>query len=232
MVWIRAVSERGLRPQEPLLVGVEDRHQRHFGQVQSLAQQIDAHEHVEFSEAQAAQDLDPLEGVDLAVQITDPHPELDEVVREVLGHLLGEGGDENALVLLGAYPDLLDQVIDLTFRRPDDDFRIDQPGRAHDLLDHLGRGLDLVRARSGRQEHRLVDLPDELVEAQGPVVHRRRETETVFDERVLARAVSFELAVELRHHLVGLVEHDEEVVGEVVEQGERGLARRAPVEVA
>ena len=47
-------------------------------------------------------DLDPLDRVDLRVQVPDPDPHLDEVVGQVLGHLLRERGDEHALVLLGA----------------------------------------------------------------------------------------------------------------------------------
>ena len=62
----RRLDQRRLRAQEALLVGVEDRHQRDLGQVEPLAQQVDADQHVELAEPQVAQDLDPLEGVDVA----------------------------------------------------------------------------------------------------------------------------------------------------------------------
>jgi hypothetical protein len=67
------LDERGLRAQEPLLVGVQDGHQRHLGQVQPLAQQVDADQGVELAEAQLAQDLDPLDRVDLGVQVAHLH---------------------------------------------------------------------------------------------------------------------------------------------------------------
>src|SRR5258708_14681744 len=51
--------------QEALLVGVEDRYERHLGHVETLAQEVDAHEHVEFTQAQPPDDLDALDGVDL-----------------------------------------------------------------------------------------------------------------------------------------------------------------------
>ena len=52
------------------------------------------------------------------------------------------------------------------------------------------------------------------------------------DQRVLAGPVAFVLAVELRDGDVRLVEHDHEVVGEVVEERVRHLAGRAAVEVS
>ena len=66
------LDQRRLAAEEALLVGVEDRHQRHLGQVEPLAQQVDADEHVELAQAQLADDLDPLERVDLGVQVARP----------------------------------------------------------------------------------------------------------------------------------------------------------------
>ena len=71
---------------------------------------------------------------------------------------------------------------------------------------------------------------DELVEPQGPVVERGREPEAVLDERLLAGPVTLVLSVQLRDGHVRLVEHAEEVVGEVVEQGVRHLAGFPTVE--
>jgi hypothetical protein len=92
------LDERARAAQEALLVGVEDRHQGDLGQVEALAQQVDADQHVELAAAQIAQDLDALEGVDVAVQVADAHAELGVVLGEILGHALGERGDEHALV--------------------------------------------------------------------------------------------------------------------------------------
>jgi hypothetical protein len=59
------LDERGVRPEEPLLVGIEDGHQRHLGEVQSLPEQVDPHQDVELSQAKIAEDLDPMQRVDL-----------------------------------------------------------------------------------------------------------------------------------------------------------------------
>ena len=53
----------------------------------------------------------------------------------------------------------------------------------------------------------------------------------MLDEDVLAAEVAEVLAVQLRDGLVALVDDQQEVLGEVVEQGERRLAVAAPVDV-
>jgi hypothetical protein len=84
--------------------------------------------------------------------------------------------------------------------------------------------------RRRRDEHELRHLAQELVEAERPVVERRREPEAEVDERLLARAVALVHAAELRHGLVGLVDENHKVVREVVEQRERCVPAAAPLE--
>jgi hypothetical protein len=62
-------------------------------------------------------------------------PSVEQVVGEVLGHLLGQRGDQDPLVLLGAGADLVDQVVDLALGRLDHDLGVDEAGRSDDLLD-------------------------------------------------------------------------------------------------
>jgi hypothetical protein len=110
------LDERGLAAQEALLVGVEDRHEGDLGQVEALAQQVDADEDVVLAQAQVADDLDALERVDLRVQVADLEAHLEQVVREVLGHLLGQRRDEDALLAVDDLADLVHQVVDLVAR--------------------------------------------------------------------------------------------------------------------
>ena len=58
-----------------------------------------------------------------------------------------------------------------------------------------------------------------------------RQAEAVLDEHVLAAAVAHVLAVQLRDGDVALVDDEQEVLREVVEQGERRLAVDAAVDV-
>jgi archaellum component FlaC len=72
MVWM----SEPLVAQEALLVGVHHAHEAHLRQVEALAEQVDADQHVELAHAQVAQDLHPLEGVDVGVQVAHAHAEL------------------------------------------------------------------------------------------------------------------------------------------------------------
>src|SRR5438093_8337526 len=71
-----------------LLVGIEDRDERDLGQVETLAQQIDADEYVVLAEPQVADDLEPFERVDLRMEVANLHPPREQVVREGFRRLL------------------------------------------------------------------------------------------------------------------------------------------------
>ena len=87
------VSER----RKPFLVGVEDRDQRAFGDVEALAQQVDADQHVEGAEAQVADDLDALDGVDVGMHVAHAHAVLVQIFGEVLRHALGQRRHQRAV---------------------------------------------------------------------------------------------------------------------------------------
>ena len=87
-----------LAAEESLLIGVQDGHQAHLRQVQSLPQQIDAHQHVELAQPQISDDLHALNGLDIRVHIPHPDTGVLQVLRQVLCHLLGEGSHQDPLV--------------------------------------------------------------------------------------------------------------------------------------
>jgi hypothetical protein len=53
------LDQRGSAAQEALLVSIQDRHQRHLGQVQPLTEQVDPDEHVELAQPQLPEQLHP-----------------------------------------------------------------------------------------------------------------------------------------------------------------------------
>src|SRR5580704_11723407 len=104
---------------------------------------------------------------------------------------------------------------------------------ADDLFYDYAGGLgELVGAGGGGDVDDLAGAGLELLEAEGAVVECGGEAEAVVDEVLLAAAVAMPHAVELRDSDVGLVDEDEEVAGEVVEEGWWRLAGETTGEVA
>ena len=150
------LDERGLRAQEALLVRVQDCDKRHLRDVQTLAQQVDADQHVEHAETQVAHQLLPLDGLDVMMHVTHLDARGFEIVGQVLGHLFGQSRDKHALTLGRARVDLTDQVVDLPVDRAHHDLRVKQAGRADDLLDHLPGAGQLVLAGRRRNINDLI----------------------------------------------------------------------------
>ena len=135
------LNQRRLAAQKTFLVGVEDRDQRAFGNVEALAQQVDADQRVERAEPQVADDLDALDGVDVGMHVAHADALFVQVFGEILGHALGQHGDQRPVAAARHLAHLADQIVDLGARRPHVDRRIDQPGRADHLLDEHAAGL-------------------------------------------------------------------------------------------
>ena len=91
--------------------------------------------------------------------------------------------------------------------------------------------LQLVGARRGRDVEHLVHAALELGEGQRTVVQGRGQPEAVLHQRLLARAVAAVHAADLRQCLVGLVDDDQGVLGQVIHQGRGRLPRLAAGEV-
>ncbi len=216
-----------------LLVGVEDRHQGAFRNVEAFPEEVDADEHVEGAEPQVADDLDPLQRVDVGVHVAHAHAVLVQVLGEVLGHALGQRGHQRPVAGLGDRLDLAQQVVDLGAGRADLDHRVDQAGGADHLLGEDAAGaLHLPLAGRGRDVDRLRPHRVPFLEAQRPVVQAGRQAEAVLGQRRLPAEVAPVHAADLGHGDVALVGEDQGVVGQVLEQGRRRLAGPAAGEVA
>ena len=133
----------------------------------------------------------------------------------------------------GPLADLFQEIVDLSSNRPDLQHRIDEPGRADDLLDDdASRFLQLVGTGRGRHEDDLVGARLPFLKVERPVVERRRQPEAVGNQHFLSRPVAVVHAPDLRHRLMALV-HDEQRIGrQIVEQRRRRLTRRPPGEMA
>ena len=129
---------------------------------------------VVLAEAQLADDLDPLERVDLGVQVTRLDAGLQHVVRQVLRHLLRQRRDEHALARLLTAADLVEEIVDLVLRRAPGRPRGRRSPSAGSAAPTRVTSCGLERPRRRGDEHELVPAVEELVEAQRSVVERRR----------------------------------------------------------
>ena len=184
------LDQAALRAQKALFVGIQNGHQRHLGDVQPLAQQVDAHQHIEHPQTQVADDLYALHRIHIRVQIAHLDAVFSQVLSELLGHALGQGGDEHALGLLHAQTDFLQHIVHLRAGWAHFNFWIDQARGAHQLLHHLAAVLLFVLGGRGRDKNGLAHALLKLLQLQRPVVQRRRQAKAVLHQRGLARAVA------------------------------------------
>ena len=137
--------------------------------------------------AQAADDFDALDGLDVRVQVAHAHAEVVIVVGQILGHLLGQAGDQHARARLDPLANFVEQVVDLGAGLAHLDFGIDETGRTNKLLDHqAGRVLELVVARRGRDVNHLARDPLPFLEIERAIVERGGQPEAELDQRLLA----------------------------------------------
>ena len=132
------LNQTRLAAKKSFLVRVENRYERNLRQIESLAQKIDSHEHIELAFAQRAQNLYALNRINVAVEILHAHADVAQVICEFLSRALGERGDQHALLEIAALSGFLHQIINLTFERLDCDFGINQARWSHHEFSHAG----------------------------------------------------------------------------------------------
>ena len=88
------LDQRTLGAQKPFLVGIQNRDQRDFRKIQTLAQQVDADHHVEYAGTQVANDLDALNRVDVRMQVAHLDAVFGQKLGQVFRHALGQRRDQ------------------------------------------------------------------------------------------------------------------------------------------
>ena len=149
-----------------------------------------------------------------------------QVVGQLLGHALGQCGDQHALVFVDPDADFTQHIIDLVGSRTHLYLRVYQTGGAHDLLDHLPCMLLLVSGWCGGYKNRLPHLAFELFKLQRPVVQRTGQPKAIVHQVVFARPVAVVHGVELANHDVTFVQEHHRVFGHVIAQRRRRRACR------
>ena len=165
------------------------------------------------------------------MHVVHAHALVEQVVRKILRHALGERGHEHALTLGSAHLDLVHEVVYLATHRAQLDLGVQQARRPDDLLDLLLAHCLLVVTGRRRNVDELRYALLELIKAQGTVVERRRQTKAMVDKGYLARAIALIHTTHLRHSDVALVNDAEHVLGKVVDERVGRLAGVPAVQV-
>ena len=227
------LGEGAAAAQEALLVGIQDGHQGYRGDVQAFAQEVDADEHVEEAVLEIFDNLHTLGRVYVGMDVAAADAVAGEVAVQFFGHALGEGGHQHALVHLGPLADFFHEVVYLVLGGAYLDGRIQQAGGAYDLFHHQTFGLlQLIIGRRGAYINCLARDGLEFVEGEGAVVAGGGQAEAILHQRFLAGMVSAVHGADLGEGDVALINEYQEVVGEVVYEGEGPLAGLTAVEVA
>ena len=152
------------------------------------------------------------------MQIAHFHAQFAVVIGELLGHALGERGDEHALAFFFADVDFAEQIVHLGADGADFDKRVDQAGGAHHLLHHLAGVLFFVFGGGGRHKHRLRHDAFEFGEFERAVVAGAGQAEAVVHQVLLAAGIAFIHAADLGHGNVALVDKHNRIFGQIVHQ--------------
>ena len=71
------LNEAGLRPQETFLVRIEDGNQGYLGEVETLTQQVDADQDIEYTHPKLTKQFNASQRVDIGVEVLNLHSVLE-----------------------------------------------------------------------------------------------------------------------------------------------------------
>ena len=221
------LNQTGLTAEEALLIRIEDRHQRHLGQVETFTQEVNTHQHIELTKAQVADDLHTLQGRHIRVHIPHADTALTEMGGQVLCHPLGEGGHQHTLVALGASLNFGGQIFDLSLHAADFHAGIEKSRGADDLLHQIIGAAALILTGGGGDVDGLSHALIKLLKFQRAVIKGAGQTETVAHQALLTGAVAVIHGADLGQGHMALVHQQQEVIGEEVKERHGGRAHRA-----
>src|SRR5690606_234972 len=114
-----------------------DPDEAHLGDVEPLSEEVDPDEDVELAQPEFADDLGPLDRLDLGVEVAGADPVLREKIGQLFCELLRQGRHQGAIPNGDDPFYLKHHVPDLPLDGPDLDLGVQEPRRPDDLLDYL-----------------------------------------------------------------------------------------------
>ena len=127
--------------------------------------------------------------------------------------------------MCGLFPNLRNQIVDLSLYRTNVDFRIKQSGRTDNLLRPKQLMLFFIRSRR-RNEHHLIDPLFKFFKIQRSVIQRRRQTEAIIYKCLLPGTVTRIHTSNLRDCHMRLIDNNQIVIFKKVQQRKRRRAFR------
>ena len=226
------LNQRRFRAEEPFFIRVQNRDERNLRNIQAFPQKVDADQYIKNVQPHIPDNLRTLERINIRMQIFDADTRFGEIVRQILCHLLGQCRDKHLVLCRYFPPDLRNQIVNLTVRPADVNFRIQKSRRTDHLLCAEQFMFLFIFAGCSRAKQHLIDFALELPEIQRPVIERRRKTEAVVHERLLAVPVSVIHGTDLRYRHMRLIDDNQVVVREEIHQGKRFCSRRHEIQMS
>ncbi len=166
------------------------------------------------------------------MEVTHLDAGLPQIVGKVLGHALGQGGDQHPFSNLHPLADFLHKVVYLTGYRFDNYLGVHQAGGTYDLLCHPSAVLLFIGTGGGADIYGLGHQAFKFRKDQGPVVQGRGQAEAVLHQHRLAGTVAIIHSPDLGQSDMGFIHHQEKVFRKVVNEGGGPAAGRAAGQVA
>ena len=156
------------------------------------------------------------------MEVAHLHAIFGQVIGEVFGHALGQGGDQHPLLFVGPLADFAEQIIHLALGGTHLHDRIEHAGGANHLLHDLALALGhLPGARSGANKDRLLGLLPELIALERPVIGGRGQAEAVLNQHLLAGLVAVVHGLQLGAGDMAFIHHQQPILREVIDQAFR-----------
>ena len=184
------LNQRGLRTEEAFLVCIQDCHKSNLRNIKTLSEKVDTYQHIKHIQSQVTDNLCPLQGIDVRMEILHSNSKLCHILCQILCHALSECGDKH-LVMSGHFPfHLADQIINLSLHRAHRNLRIQKSCRSDNLFRPEKLMLILIDIWRGRYEKHLVNLLLKLLKVQRTVVQGRRQTKAVIHQSHFSGAIT------------------------------------------
>ena len=220
------------RAQESFLVGIENDDERHLGQIETLAQKIDTHQHIILSLTELLKDLHTVQRGNVTMYIGCSHTVVEQELAQFLGHSFGQRRDQRTFLLFYTYTNLLQQVVNLILRWTHLYLWVQQTRRTYHLFDDDTLSLlQLKVSRCGRDINSLMSVLLELLKGQRTIVEGGWQTESILHQIGLAGTVTAVHRTYLRHRDMTLVDDQQKVVREEVQETVRPLTSMSAVKV-